>query len=47
MTEAAVRWRLGPESLMRAQVEKIIDVSGLENVTIGIIPQDGRGRRVA
>ena len=40
MTEAAVRWRLGPASLMRAQVEKIIDVAGLENVTVGIIPQD-------
>jgi len=39
MTEAAVRWRLGPESLMRAQVEKIIDAIGLENVTVGIIPQ--------
>lgn len=39
MTEAAVRWRLGPESLMRAQVEKIIGVCGLENVTIGVIPQ--------
>jgi transcriptional regulator with XRE-family HTH domain len=39
MTEAAVRWRLGPESLMRAQVQKIIDASDLENVTIGIIPQ--------
>lgn len=40
MTEAAVRWRFGPESLLRAQVEKIIDVIGLENVTVGIIPQD-------
>ena len=39
MTEAAVRWRLGPESLMRAQVEKIIDACGLESVTVGIIPQ--------
>ena len=39
MTEAAVRWRLGPESVMRAQVEKIIGVCGLENVTIGIVPQ--------
>jgi transcriptional regulator with XRE-family HTH domain len=39
MTEAAVRWRLGPESLMRAQVDRIVTVSGLENVTIGIIPQ--------
>jgi transcriptional regulator with XRE-family HTH domain len=38
MTEAAVRWRLGPESLMRAQMQKIIDACGLGNVTIGIIP---------
>ena len=40
MTEAAIRWRIGPASLMRAQAEKIIDAAGLENVTIGIIPQD-------
>jgi len=40
MTEAAVRWRFGPESLRRAQVEKIAGACGLENVTIGIIPQD-------
>ena len=40
MTEAAVRWRLGPQSLMRAQVDRIITVSSLENVTVGIIPQD-------
>jgi transcriptional regulator with XRE-family HTH domain len=39
MTEAAIRWRLGPESLMRTQVRKIIDACDLENVTIGIIPQ--------
>jgi transcriptional regulator with XRE-family HTH domain len=40
LTEAAVRWRLGPENLTRAQLEKLIDVSSLENVTVGIIPQD-------
>jgi hypothetical protein len=39
LTEAAMRWRLGPESLMRAQVDRIITVSGLGNVTVGIIPQ--------
>ncbi len=39
MTEAAIRWRLGPLSLMRAQVDRIITVSALDNVTIGIIPQ--------
>jgi transcriptional regulator with XRE-family HTH domain len=40
MTEAAARWRLGAASLMRAQIEKIITVASLENVTVGIIPQD-------
>jgi transcriptional regulator with XRE-family HTH domain len=40
MTEAAARWRLGPAGLMRAQIEKIIDVASLENVTVGIIRQD-------
>jgi transcriptional regulator with XRE-family HTH domain len=39
MTEGAVRWRLGGLSLMRAQVDRIITVSALENVTVGIIPQ--------
>jgi hypothetical protein len=39
LAEGAVRWRLGPENLMRAQVEKMLDVSTLENVTIGIIRQ--------
>ena len=34
-----MRWRLGPERLMRAQVQKVIDACSLENVTIGIIPQ--------
>lgn len=40
LTEAAVRWRLGPQSLMRAQVDRILTVSSLENVTVGIIPQE-------
>jgi transcriptional regulator with XRE-family HTH domain len=39
MTEAALRWRVGPPSLMRAQVDRVITVSGLENVMIGILPQ--------
>jgi transcriptional regulator with XRE-family HTH domain len=39
LAEAAVRWRVGPAGLMRAQIEKIIDVSTLETVTIGVIPQ--------
>ena len=40
LAEAAVRWRPGPGNLVRAQIEKIIDVSSLENVTVGIIPQE-------
>ena len=39
LAEAAVRWRLVPENLMRAQIEKVIDISTLDNVTIGIVPQ--------
>ena len=40
MTEGAVRWRLGPPSLMLAQLDRIVTVSSLENVTIGVIPLD-------
>jgi transcriptional regulator with XRE-family HTH domain len=39
LTEAALRWRVGPPSLMRAQADKIIAVATLGNVTVGIIPQ--------
>lgn len=39
LTEAALRWRAGPASLMLAQIEKIITVATLGNVTVGIIPQ--------
>jgi Domain of unknown function (DUF5753) len=40
MTESAVRWRLGPPSLMLAQLDRITTVSSLPNVTIGVIPLD-------
>ncbi len=39
MAEAALRWRLGPSGLMRAQIDRIITAAALENVTVGIIPQ--------
>jgi Domain of unknown function (DUF5753) len=39
LAEAALRWRVGPPSLMRAQIDRLLTVSALENVTIGIIPQ--------
>jgi transcriptional regulator with XRE-family HTH domain len=39
LAEAALRWRLGPPSLMRAQMDRIITLSALGNVAIGIIPE--------
>lgn len=39
LTEAALRWRVGPPALMRAQADKIITVATLGNVTVGVIPQ--------
>lgn len=38
MAEAALRWRLGPVSLMRAQLDRILAISALSNVTLGVIP---------
>jgi transcriptional regulator with XRE-family HTH domain len=35
---AALYWRLGPAALMRAQLDRLSGVTGLANVTIGIIP---------
>jgi transcriptional regulator with XRE-family HTH domain len=40
LTEAALRWRLGPLALMLAQFDRIDVVSTLDNVTISVIPQD-------
>jgi transcriptional regulator with XRE-family HTH domain len=39
ITEAALRWRLGQPNLMLAQLDRIVSVSTLANVTIGVIPQ--------
>jgi transcriptional regulator with XRE-family HTH domain len=39
ITEAALRWRIGPVGLLRAQLDRIASVSTLENVSIGLIPQ--------
>ena len=39
ITESALRWRLGPPSLMLAQLDRITSVSTLGNVSIGVIPQ--------
>jgi transcriptional regulator with XRE-family HTH domain len=44
ITEAALRWRPGPPSLMVAQLDRILLLSTLENVSIGIIPVDQDAR---
>jgi transcriptional regulator with XRE-family HTH domain len=38
VTEAALRWRPGPAQLLIAQLERIMSIGSLENVSIGLIP---------
>jgi hypothetical protein len=38
MTGAALYWRPGPASLMRAQLDRVSAVAALTNVTVGVIP---------
>lgn len=40
MAEVALLWPIAPPGVMRAQLDRISVVSGLENVRIGIIPLD-------
>jgi transcriptional regulator with XRE-family HTH domain len=40
ITEAALRWRLGPPALMLAQLDRLDVVSTLDNVAVRVIPQD-------
>jgi transcriptional regulator with XRE-family HTH domain len=40
ITEAALRFRLGPASMMAAQLDRIATLSTLANVGIGLIPAD-------
>jgi transcriptional regulator with XRE-family HTH domain len=44
ITEAALRFRLGPASVMAAQLDRIATLSILENVGIGLIPAGARAR---
>jgi hypothetical protein len=39
ITEAALRWRIGPPGLLRSQLDRVASVSTLRNVSIGLIPQ--------
>lgn len=40
LTEAVLRWRPGPPSVLAAQLDRIASVATLDNVTLGIIPFD-------
>jgi len=40
LTEAALRWRPGPPELMRAQLDRVISVASLPNVSLGVLPFD-------
>lgn len=40
LTEAALRWRPGPARLMLGQLDRIVSLSTLDNVSVGVIPMD-------
>lgn len=40
LTEAALRWRPGPARLMLGQLDRIISLSTLDNVAVGVVPLD-------
>jgi Domain of unknown function (DUF5753) len=39
ITEGALRWRPGPPDMMRAQLDRLISVATLPNVTLELVPQ--------
>ena len=42
ITEGALRWRIGPSSVLLSQIDRIASLSTLENVSIGLIPQTAK-----
>ncbi|MGH3320567.1 MAG: helix-turn-helix domain-containing protein [Streptosporangiaceae bacterium] len=38
LTEPALRWRAGPPSVLRPQLDRVVTVSTLDNVSVGVIP---------
>jgi transcriptional regulator with XRE-family HTH domain len=40
LTESALRWRPGPPELMRAQLDRIVSVASLPNVSLGVLLLD-------
>lgn len=47
ITEAALRVRIGPDEVMRAQLDRLVNVSTLTNVRLGIVPWSAELPRVA
>jgi transcriptional regulator with XRE-family HTH domain len=39
VTEGALRWRPGPPDMMRAQLDRLMSVATLPNVTLSLVPQ--------
>lgn len=40
LTETALRWRPGPAELMRAQLDRLISVASLPNISLGVLMLD-------
>lgn len=40
LTEGALRWRPGPGTVMLAQLDRLLSIATLPNVTVGILPFD-------
>jgi hypothetical protein len=38
LSEAALRWRPGPAALLLAQLDRLLAVASLPNITIGVLP---------
>lgn len=41
ITEAALRWRPGPPEVQLAQIDRILNLSTLSNVSVSVVPLDG------
>ncbi|WP_229692982.1 helix-turn-helix domain-containing protein [Lentzea pudingi] len=41
ITEAALRWRPGPPHVLLAQLDRLLSISTLDNIDLGLIPLDG------
>jgi transcriptional regulator with XRE-family HTH domain len=46
VTEAALRWPVASESVMRAQLDRIISVAGMDNVKVAVLPAQHSAARI-